>query len=137
MTSQNTAYPRVAALIDTFADWLKHRRELAEIRQLDSAEFDRIAADLEISPYDLDQLVRHGLHAADELPLVLNALGIDQAKLEKTQPRVLHDMQRVCALCRHKAQCDRDLIAGTSAAHYEGYCPNAATLGVIEKEVTA
>lgn len=137
MTSQNTAYPRVAALIDTFADWLKHRRELAEIRQLDSAEFDRIAADLEISLYDLDQLVRHGLHAADELPLVLNALGIDQAKLEKTQPRVLHDMQRVCALCRHKAQCDRDLIAGTSAAHYEGYCPNAATLGVIEKEVTA
>jgi hypothetical protein len=137
MTSQNTAYPRITALIETFADWLKHRRELAEIRQLDSAEFDRIAADLEISPGDLDQLVHHGLHAADELPLMLNALGIDLAKLEKTQPRVLHDMQRVCALCKHKAQCDRDLIAGTSAAHYEGYCPNAATLGVIEKDVTA
>jgi hypothetical protein len=136
MTSQNAPYSRVTTVIETFADWLKHRRELSEIRQLDRAEYDRIAADLEISPGDLDQLVRHGLNAAQELPLLLNALGVDQAKLEKTQPRVLRDMQRVCALCGQKAQCDRDLIAGTSAAHYEGYCPNAPTLGAIEKAGT-
>jgi hypothetical protein len=29
--------------------------------------FDRIAADLAISPQDLDELVRSGAHAADEL----------------------------------------------------------------------
>ena len=121
-------YPRVTALIDTFADWLKHRRELNEIRQLDRTEFDRIAADLDISSGDLDELVRRGLHAADELPLLLKALGIDEAKLENTHPLVLRDMERVCALCPHKVECDADLVSGGAAAHHRGYCPNAPTI---------
>jgi hypothetical protein len=128
MTTQSRPYPRVTALIETFADWLKHRRELNEIRQLDRAEFDRIAADLEISSGDLDELVRRGQHAADELPVLLKALGIDEAKLENTHPLVLRDMERVCALCAHKPECDRDLVAGTSADHYRGYCANASTI---------
>ena len=128
MTTHSKPYPRVTSLIETFADWLKHRRELNEIRQLDRAEFDRIAADLEISSGDLDELVRRGLHAADELPVLLKALGIDEAKLENTHPLVLRDMERVCTLCTHKAECDRDLAAGSAAAHYRGYCPNASTI---------
>src|SRR5215831_5285396 len=103
MTAQSS--PRITYLINTFADWLKHRRELNEIRQLDRAEFDRIAADLEISSGDLDELVRRGLHAADELPVLLKALGIDEAKLENTHPLVLRDMERVCTLCTHKGEC--------------------------------
>src|SRR5215468_3034931 len=115
MTTQSSLYPRVTALIDTFADWLKHRRELNEIRQLDRGEFDRIAADLEISPGDLDELVQRGPHGADELRLLLNALEIDEAALQRTHPMLLRDMERVCTLCGHKARCDRDLVAGTSA----------------------
>jgi len=126
MTTQ--PYSRVTSLIDTFADWLKHRRELSEIRRLDRTEFDRIAADLEISPGDLDELVSRGAHASDELPLLLKALGIDEAKLQTTQPLVLRDMERVCALCAHKVECDRDLCAGTSAHHYKDYCGNAPTI---------
>jgi uncharacterized protein YjiS (DUF1127 family) len=126
MTTHSKPYPRVTSLIETFADWLKHRRELNEIRQLDRAELDRIAADLEISSGDLDELVRRGVHAADELPALLKSLGIDEAKLENTHPLVLRDMERVCSLCTHKR--DRDLIAGTAAAHYEEYCGNAGTI---------
>ena len=37
-------------------------------------------------------------------------------------------MERVCALCQHKGECDRDLAAGTSAEHYQGYCLNAPTI---------
>ena len=33
MTAQTKPYPAVTALIDTFADWLKHRRELSEMVQ--------------------------------------------------------------------------------------------------------
>ncbi len=128
MTTHSKPYPRVTLLIDTFANWLKHRRELNEMRQMDRAEFDRIAADLEISPGDLDELVRRGPHAADELPVLLKALGIDEAKLENTHPLVLRDMERVCTLCAHKAECDRDLAAGNAATHYRGYCPNASTI---------
>ena len=128
MTTPSSPYPRVVFLIDTFTDWLKHRRELNEMRLMDRRDFDRIAADLEISPGDLDELVRRGPHAADELPQLLKALRIDETALERTHPMVLRDMERVCALCSQKRRCDRDLAAGSSAAHYQEYCANAPTI---------
>ena len=131
MTVQDHPYPRVELLINTFGDWLKHRRELNEIRQMDRSDFDRIAGDLQVSPADLDELVRKGPHAADELPKLLKALSIDEAGLARTQPLVLRDMERVCALCHSKTQCDHDLAAGTSAEHYEGYCLNAPTIELL------
>jgi hypothetical protein len=131
MTTQEHPYPRVEMMIDAFADWLKHRRELNEMRQMDRGDFNRIASDLRVSPYQLDTLIRQGPHAADELPKLLRALGIDQADLAHTEPLVLRDMERVCALCHNKRQCDRDLHAGTSAEHYEGYCLNAGTIDAL------
>jgi hypothetical protein len=44
------------------------------------------------------------------------------------KPLVLHDMERVCATCQHKRQCDSDLATGTAAVHYEDYCLNASTI---------
>ena len=135
MTAQEHPFPRVELLMNTFADWLRHRRELSEMRQLDTADFDRIASDLQVSPGVLDTLVRQGPYAADELPKMLKALGIDEADLARTQPLVLRDMERVCALCAHKRECDRDLAAGTAAEHYEGYCLNASTIDSLERPV--
>lgn len=128
MTALDRPHTVVEQLTHTFGDWLKHRQELNEMRQLDTAEFDRIASDLRVSPADLNELVRQGPHAADELPKLLEALGIDQNDLARIEPMVLHDMERVCALCAHKRECDRDLAAGTSAEHYKGYCLNAPTI---------
>lgn len=128
MTAQEHPYPRVEMLLETFADWLRHRRELSEIRRMDRSDFDRIASDLRVSPDELDALVHQGPHAADELPKLLRVLGISEADLAHSQPLVLRDMERVCALCHNKRQCDRDLAAGTSAEHYEGYCLNAPTI---------
>jgi hypothetical protein len=54
---------------------------------------------------------------------------------DSTEPLVLRDMERVCALCLQKAQCDRDLAAGTSAEHYEGYRLNASTIDVLSQQV--
>jgi hypothetical protein len=120
-------------LTQTFCDWLNHRRELEEMRQLGPAEFDRVAGDLQISPADLTELVRQGPHAADELPKLLAALGISVENLAQVEPMVLHDMERVCALCNQKGECDRDLAAGTSAEHYKQYCLNAPTIASLEK----
>jgi len=86
---------------------------------LDAANFGRIAGDLRMSSADLEALVRQGTHAANELPKMLTALSIDQDDLARTEPLVLHDMERVCALCSQKRRCDRDLVADTSAAHYQ------------------
>lgn len=132
MTVQQESYPTVEFLIEKFAGWLKHRRELNEIRKLDRTEFNLIADDLRVSPQDLEQLVRSGEHGADELPHMLKGLGINEDDLKRTAPLLLRDMQRVCSLCREKAHCDRELAAGTAAAHYEGYCPNASNIGIVK-----
>ena len=121
MTAQSKAYSVVEGLVSTFNDWLRHRRELNELRQLNTSEFDRIAGELRVSPGDLNELIRQGPHAADELPKLLKVLGIDEDALARSQPLVLRDMERVCALCANKGECDRDLAAGTSAEHYKGY----------------
>lgn len=128
MTVQEKPYPVVDFMIDTFGDWLKHRREMREMHEMDAANFNQIAGELRMSPSDLEELVRQGPHAADELPKMLMALGIDQEALARTEPHVLRDMERVCSMCNHKRQCDRDLAAGTAAKHYEEYCGNADTI---------
>ena len=128
MTARSKSHVSIEALIGTFSDWLRHRRELNEMRKLDRADFDRIACDLRVSPDALEQLVRNGPHAADELPKLLKTLGIDEATLADTQPFLLRDMERVCAMCEQKRQCDRDLADGTSAERYQDYCANAPTI---------
>ena len=133
MTVQDNSPSVFERLTRRFNDWLNHRRDLNEMRQLGSAEFDRVAADLQLSPADLSQLVSQGPHAADELPKLLAALGITGDDLARIEPVVLHDMERVCAMCGHKRECDHDLAAGTAAQHYEEYCLNASTIAELNK----
>ena len=128
MTVQEKPYPVVSLVVDIFGEWLKHRRGLREMREMDAANFGQITSELRMTSADLEALVRQGPHAADELPKMLTALGIDQDSLARTEPLVLRDMERVCALCASKHPCDRDLAAGTAAAHYEEYCANAPTI---------
>src|SRR5258708_28673020 len=133
MTPQIKSYSVINKLIDVFGNWLKHRQEIREIRDLDNAEFAKIAHELRITPADLDTFVRQGPRAVDELPKLLTALGIDEEALSRTQPFLLRDMIRVCASCQQKHQCDRDLDAGTSAQHYEEYCLNASTIDSLDQ----
>ena len=131
VTHEMKSYAVVDAIIDIFASWLKHRREVDESCNCDSDEFSRIAHDLGVTPGELQSLVRKGPHAHDELPKMLQALGIDQSALAKTQPLVLRDMERTCAQCDHKRQCDQDLAAGKATEHYEEYCGNALTIDAL------
>ena len=137
MTVQEKPYPVVSLVVDVFGEWLKHRRELKEMREMDAASFSQIAGDLRISSADLEALVRRGPHAADELPKMLRALGIDQDDLARTETLVLRDMERVCSLCSHKRRCCHELATGTAAAHYEEFCANASTIDGLGKSAGA
>jgi hypothetical protein len=128
MATQTKAYRIVTSAINMFSDWLKHRQEMREMREIKSGDFARIAHDLSVSPAELDSLVRRGPHASDELPKLLRSLGIDEAALSRSQPLLQRDMVRVCAACQQKARCDRDLEVGTSAQHYAKYCANARAI---------
>jgi hypothetical protein len=132
MVTQIKSHPIVESAINMFGDWLKHRQEMRELREINRGDFARIARDLSVSPAELDALVRRGPHASDELPRLLKSLGIDEATLSRTQPLLQRDMIRVCASCQQKARCDHDLDAGTSAQHYEEYCPNAPAIDELD-----
>ena len=124
-------YPVVESVIDLFARWLERRREIAELCTCDAISREKIAIDLGVSPGELDQLVRRGPHAADELPKMMAAIGLDAKAIARAQPLVMRDLERVCALCEQKKQCGRDLAAGTAAQHYKEYCVNAETLAAL------
>jgi len=124
-------YPVVESVIDLFARWLERRREIAELCTCDAISREKIAIDLGVSPGELDQLVRRGPHAADELPKMMAAVELDAKAIACAQPLAMRDLERVCALCEQKKDCDRDLAAGTAAQHYKEYCANAATLAAL------
>ena len=130
--SPRLSFPVVESLINLFGDWLEHRREVNEMHQLPGSDFDRIAQELGVSTSDLEELVNRGPHAADEMPRLLAALGIDEAVLERCQPLVLHDMERVCAMCQSKGECDFHLATGDIADHYRKFCLNTETLEALK-----
>ena len=136
MAARTKTYPIVENAINVFGDWLKHRQEMREFRDMNSGDFVRIARDLCVSPAELDAVVRQGPHASDELPRLLKSLGIDEASLSRTQPVLQRDMVRVCASCRQKARCNYDLDEGTSAQHYEEYCPNALAIEELDQKAS-
>jgi hypothetical protein len=128
MAARTKTYPIVENAINLFGDWLRHQQEMRELHDMNSGDFARIARDLCVSPAELDEVVRQGPHASDELPRLLKTLGIDAATLSRTQPVLQRDMVRVCASCQQKARCNSDVDAGTLAQHYEEYCPNAPAI---------
>ncbi len=90
-----------------------------------------MARDVGVSPQELRLYVNKGPHAADELPKLLRALGVDPQKLASESPEKMRALQRFCITCGDKDQCRHDIAAGTIAAHYREYCPNAISIEAI------
>jgi len=130
-TTQREPYPSHES-DRSVSDWLKQRRELNELMEYvaDPGELERVARELNVTPADLEMLVRQGSQGANELPYMLTALGIDETALWRAEPALLRDMQRVCSFCTHKRQCHQELAAGTAATNYVEYCENAYTIDV-------
>ena len=63
---------------------------------------------------------------------MMAALGLDAHAIARVEPLVIRDLERTCAQCEQKKQCDRDLAAGTAAQHYEEYCVNAPTIAALK-----
>ena len=132
-TTQRESYPFVTKVIGLFGDWLKQRRELIELMECD-AEFgglEPVARELNVTPADLERLVRQGSQGTNELPYTLTALGIDETALRRAEPALLRDMERVCSFCTHKRQCHQELAAGTAATNYVEYCENSDTIDTL------
>jgi hypothetical protein len=54
MATEIKAYPIVERAINLSGDWLKHRQEIRELREINSGDFARIAQELCVTPAELD-----------------------------------------------------------------------------------
>jgi hypothetical protein len=122
-------------VLDAIADWVKRYREAIglqnEMANCTPEQVAVIARDMGLSPGELLWISAKGPHAADELPRLLRALGVDPRKLASEDPGTMRDLQRICVTCGHKGQCQHDLARGTAANHYHDYCPNALSLDTL------
>ena len=116
-----------------FSDWIRHRRERAELDAMSTDELGRVAHDIGVSTRELEQMVEAG-HDAERLPEMLRALGIDEAALARAEPAILRDMQRLCSLCETAGTCRHALDAGIAPTTYRSFCVNAATLEALKAQ---
>ena len=131
-TTEREPYPFVTKVIDLFRDWLKQRRELNELTEYaaDPGELERVARELNVTPADLETLVRQGSQSANELSYTLTAWASTKRPYG-ARSRPLRDMERVCSFCTHKRRCHQELAAGTAATNYVEYCENADTMDAL------
>lgn len=93
-----------------------------------------IAHDIGVTPDQLAHLIHKGHGDRRLMPTMVAQNGIDLAHLAKTEPALVHDMERVCALCDDTRTCKRDLAKGEGAQHYHQSCLNAATIDALKAD---
>jgi len=132
MSNYTYEHRTVKPILDAIANWVKKYRHAigmeGDLAHCGAEEVALVARDIGISPGELIFIANKGPHAADELPKLLSALGVDPQKLD---PAIKRSLQRICISCGHKDQCQHNLAAGTAASNYHDYCPNATTLDAL------
>jgi hypothetical protein len=98
-------------------------------------EVERVARDIGVSAAEIRQLAAHGEASAGLLLERMAALKLDRNTVAHTDPETFRDMQRVCTLCDSRPQCSFDLALAVKNENWEDYCPNVATLQLLQKMV--
>jgi uncharacterized protein DUF6455 len=135
MSHQTHEQYSVESILSAIANWVERYRNAVglrgELARCRPEEVASMARDIGVSPQELKFFVKKGPRAADELPKLLRALGVDPQKLASDDQNKMRDLQRLCITCGDKNQCRHDLAAGTAASRYNDYCPNAASIRAI------
>ena len=124
----NSAFSGVARWINHYRDKLDPDRQFGSCTPDDVEE---IAHDLSMTAEDLRTVVRRGPDGARLLSKMLTAMGADPRKLAIDDPLTMRDLQRLCASCAYKRQCEHDLAEGRGVDSYHDYCPSAYTLDML------
>lgn len=113
--------------------WRNWRAARAAVGELDGcgSELTRIARDVGVAPSELYTIAAKRPGAADQLKLRLEALHFDAATIQRDEPLIMRDLERVCTTCGSKRRCVRDWTRFPDDAAWRGYCPNATTLDAL------
>ena len=115
-------------LLRNWRKWGRNPATVAELSRLDAADVEGVARDVGLTSADLRTLAGKWPDSAELLSQRIAGLHIDERKLCDEKPKVLRDMQRTCALCVEKRQCEHDLDRQVKDLNWEKYCPNTTTI---------
>ena len=117
--------------------WHRRKTRRATITELNRCGEDEVALlarDVGVTPSELQTFAVKGPSESDLLTQRITALGLDAEWVKRTEPKVLHDLQRVCAQCASDRRCSHDLSERPGDGAWRGYCPNVTTLDTLKSE---
>jgi len=68
---------------------------------------------------------------AELMPRRLQQMGVDPAYIEACRTSTYQDLERVCASCKSRRLCARDLAGGKVEPGMQNYCPNAPAIDAL------
>src|SRR5262245_30747357 len=129
---------RYPAFMRRIAGWWRSFTEcdatLMALQIMGPEEVERLAHDVGITGPDLQTLAGRWPDSTELLSQRLAVLAIDERALERREPQVVRDMQRVCTLCAEKRRCQHNLAVDPHDESWSDYCPNAQTLKGLKAE---
>jgi hypothetical protein len=107
-----------------------------EVHRLDAPEMEAVARELNLSAAELGALALARSGSPQSLSRRLSHAGLSESALAASHGDVLRDLRRVCAQCRVKSRCARDLARERRATPSK-YCPNEQTLRALGRGALA
>jgi len=107
---------------------------LAESEADGADKIGRIVQDIGASNFELRWLSARGADDAELLFRRMAALRLNPAEFGRIEPRLFHELRRLCAMCQSKDQCARgiaDEFSDPAWQDWREYCPNATILSVM------
>lgn len=133
MAAPARGWPIVSTLRRWYRNWSAAREGAFGLQCAGAAEVQRIAQDLGLSSFELQELVRH----PDERELLaqrMALLHLEPTAFARSEPAASRDLQRVCSLCNVRERCAGDLEEQSrdpAWQEWRDYCPNATTLSAL------
>lgn len=110
-------------------DWLKTRAARDnEIAALSYGDLRYLAADLGVTEADLLDVVPRNTDNSGLMDKMMRARGLDPDAVRRSFSGLVRDMEVTCSRCRNAGTCQRELKAGTAAAHNHEFCGNAQAM---------
>jgi hypothetical protein len=123
-------------LVERFTEYWRRqviaRRELQTLDACGREEEAKLARDLGLSLVDLRKLMRTVPAGTTLLLRRMAALDLDPKEVSEIEPLLFRDLERVCTLCGSRRRCSRDLAHNSADPAWESYCPNVATLKILD-----
>lgn len=119
-------------IADWWNAWTRNPACPGDLSACSADDVGRMARDIGLSAWELQQIARHRADDAELLFRRMAALDLDPEQVAEAERATFLDLERLCTVCNCKGRCKRDLARRPDDARWEDYCPNVATLKMLD-----